>query len=164
MRSEEEIKADIGTAVYSFKFDVGNILIGFFAGFLDGITLGGDRYDTPTGSDHGTFSIESRTRMEGHTILQLVQPRHHLPFLIGFGITAGDQHDGDGCLFAFGIMHLIQRAVGTSVEHIGEVTLNAGHHRFSLRITHTDVVLDDVWIAVTIHESKEDKSDLPRWV
>ena len=102
--------------------------------------------------------------MKDDGAFHLIDACDGIAFLVFLGIATTDQHDAN-CRTGIKLdMALIQITSGYTFKQIDDITLQAQHDTLCLRIAHTTVVLDDVWLGLScrgvgaIDKSEEDKT------
>ena len=96
--------------------------------------------------------------MENDGAFDLVNARNLVALLIGFRITATDQHDADGGSFVESDGMLVEVTLCHPFEEVDDVCLQAQHDGLSLGIAHAAVVFDDHRLTLDVDESEEDKA------
>ena len=96
--------------------------------------------------------------MKDYRTLHLVDTCDGVAFLVGFRITAADQHDADSSTLVKRYLTLVKVALGNTLKQIDDVTLQTQHHALCLWVTHATIVFNDHRLAFHVDESEEDKT------
>ncbi len=79
-------------------------------------------------------------------------------FHIMFGIAVGDHHNASSGPWIDVERNFIERATARSIEKTDEVGIDTKEDALGLRVAHTSIIFDNEWVAVTVHEAKEDEA------
>ena len=102
--------------------------------------------------------------MEDYATLNLINSTDGVTLLVTSRIAAANQHYADSATRIKFDATLSQCASCNAFKEVNNITLQAQHNGFCFRVTHTDIVFDDIrlWGASgrvgAVYKSKEDKA------